>query len=893
MSRMPHLRPPSWPAIAAVSTLLLLGCSDSTTGPPATPAQMHIVSGAIQQGTVGQALDTALTVLVSDRSGAPSAGVVVHFSVAVGHGNLTTPDALTDAEGKARAGWTLPTRAGSYHATAVLTGVDSVSFQATAVAAAPALLTPIRGDSQASLIGQALESPVVVRVEDGYGNPVAGAGVHFTAATGHGAPRTPLALTTAAGEASTVWVLGDSAGEMALTATVDTLAPVTFHSTAHFVTPPALDLALGDEHGCAIIPAGTVRCWGVNRAFEVSPSGTIEYRPVDAGGGRAVRAIAAGFNHSCAIASDSLTYCWGDDRLLGAAAAAGGAVPVAVDGNHRFVAISAGGDHTCGVEQDGSAWCWGFNDHGQLGDGNVGTFPASPVRVNGTVRFGWVSAGSGFTCGLSRAGALYCWGLNAQGQLQLPPSGDVPTPTSAPTTLAFIALSGGTDHACAIAVDHRAYCWGSNAGGKLGGGPLTVTTPLVPVAGNHRFGAIGAGGEHSCAVDLGGALYCWGSNVHGAVGGGTMDIEMSPALVSPGGFRALALGYWSSCARASDEAVHCWGDNRIGTLGLGPTGLALTPTAVVSSVPFRTISVGGSHTCAESIGNVPYCWGANTYGEVGVSPTGRPEPLPRAATNGASVASLEAGYAQSCAVLAAGAACWGAGGYLGHGANTPPTPDPLAITGGSTWFAVATSWERTCGLAADSTAYCWGYGTTPSQVPGGYKFKQLVVGDAVSCGLETSGTARCWTEANPAAPPASLGTGYLSLATQAGGACGLDGTGQAICWTTGLVPAALPTTLRFLALAGGGYGATCGVATDGTAYCWGANEFGQLGDGTMTSHSTPTAVAGGHTFVAISAGGFHSCALDGTGVAYCWGQNWGGQIGNGNSATIPAPTRVF
>ena len=90
-----------------------------------------------------------------------------------------------------------------------------------------------------------------------------------------------------------------------------------------------------------------------------------------------------------------------------------------------------------------------------------------------------------------------------------------------------------------------------------------------------------------------------------------------------------------------------------------------------------------------------------------------------------------------------------------------------------------------------------------------------------------------------------------------------------------------------------GSGTTCGVALDGTAYCWGENFFGSLGDGSLTQHATPTPVAGGHSFTAISAGAYHSCALDAAGTAYCWGQNWWGQLGNGGSAIVPAPTRVF
>ncbi len=870
--------------------LAAAGCGQDSTGPRPVASAMRILGGTTQSGTVSQPLDTALTVQLVDKFGEPVRGVLVRFSAPNGNGTLSPVTITTGPEGQAQSIWTLPPVGGTYHAYAVAAGVDSVSFTASAVPSHPATIDLVRGDSQSQLVGQRLDSVVEVRVRDSFGNPVPGVVVHFAAISGQGTPGTSTATTSSLGLASTTWSLGSSAGLMALTVTVDTLPPVSFHATAHYVTPALVDLSLGDEHGCAIAAAGTVRCWGVNRANEVSPGTSFVYAPVDAaGGGVTARTIAAGNNHSCAIATDNATYCWGQQGLIGSSSS--GSTAAVVDGNHAFVAISAGFSHTCGVEADGAAWCWGWNDHGQLGDGTLGNFPTSPVRVSGAVEFAWVSAGSSFSCGLSRAGQLYCWGLNDQGQLLLPASAEVTTPTAVAPGMAFLDVDAGVSHSCAIALDHRAYCWGSNGGGKLGGDPGSL---LVLVDGNHRFRSIGAGGEHTCGVDLGGALFCWGSNLHGAIGSvSALDINMSPQQVSPGGFSAVALGYQSSCARAADGSVYCWGDNRVGTLGIGHTGLVPTPVAVVSPAPFQTIGIGQNHTCASTATQVAYCWGENFYGAVGVSPAFRPESLPQVAIAGAPVVSLAVGYEHTCAVVGTGAACWGLGGYLGQGSNTFSNFDPVAVPSGATWTQVATSYERTCGLAADSTAWCWGYGTAPTVVPGGFKFTHLVVGDVVSCGLEADSTARCWVDPNPAAPPASVGTGYVSLTTSAGGACGLDATGQAICWTAGLIPSALATPLRFVALSGGASGTTCGVAVGGAAYCWGENDFGQLGDGSLAPQAAPTAVAGGHSFVTISAGAYHTCALDAAGAAYCWGQNWWGQLGNGGTAFVPVPTKVF
>jgi serine/threonine protein kinase/alpha-tubulin suppressor-like RCC1 family protein len=85
---------------------------------------------------------------------------------------------------------------------------------------------------------------------------------------------------------------------------------------------------------------------------------------------------------------------------------------------------------------------------------------------------------------------------------------------------------------------------------------------------------------------------------------------------------------------------------------------------------------------------------------------------------------------------------------------------------------------------------------------------------------------------------------------------------------------------------------SCAISRAGTAYCWGANDDGQLGTGDAESHMVPTAVTGGRTFRVVVAGGAHSCALTAAGEAYCWGRNSYGQLGTGSTAGSDAPQRV-
>jgi len=99
-------------------------------------------------------------------------------------------------------------------------------------------------------------------------------------------------------------------------------------------------------------------------------------------------------------------------------------------------------------------------------------------------------------------------------------------------------------------------------------------------------------------------------------------------------------------------------------------------------------------------------------------------------------------------------------------------------------------------------------------------------------------------------------------------------------------------TDRFCAVAAGGRH-TCATTDSGTAYCWGANESGQLGDGTTGDRRQPVAVTGlPGAVVFIAAGSSHTCGLV-AGTVWCWGANASGQLGNrATSPREPTPVQV-
>jgi hypothetical protein len=148
---------------------------------------------------------------------------------------------------------------------------------------------------------------------------------------------------------------------------------------------------------------------------------------------------------------------------------------------------------------------------------------------------------------------------------------------------------------------------------------------------------------------------------------------------------------------------------------------------------------------------------------------------------------------------------------------------------------------------------------------------------------------------------------FAAAAISVGGVhtCGLTPGNAWYCWgqnfaggigdgttTDRHTPVAVTGGSAFPALSAGGYGFTCAQTATKAAYCWGFNAYGQLGDGTTTDRYTPVAVAGGPTFVTLTAGLNHTCGLTADSLAYCWGRNGRGQLGVGDTAKRLTPTAV-
>lgn len=407
-------------------------------------------------------------------------------------------------------------------------------------------------------------------------------------------------------------------------------------------------------------------------------------------------AASARDNTGATVPADRITWSSSDERV--ARVSASGLVTVVGPGAPATITASGGGAqataavtptglafrqvtvgsvHVCGITTAGAAYCWGQASEGELGDGVTRDFSPVPVAVHGGLTFTAIEAGGSFTCGLTADGSAHCWGNGPYGQLGNA-TGRGTEPSTVDGGLHFTAITGGANHACGLVASGAAYCWGRSDLGQLGDGataPVGRTTPVL-VAGGLSFASISAGaGDHTCGITTAGVAYCWGAGSNGELGNGATANSAVPVRVAGGlTFRAISVGGPITCALTMAGAPYCWGYGGNGALGDGTFDDHAVPIAVATSVSFESIDAGGLTVCALTAAGVTHCWGDTRSGVV--------PPGPLSTASSLAFASISDGGDVTCARTALGVVyCWGLNsvGGLGDGTREDRTT-PLSVT---------------------------------------------------------------------------------------------------------------------------------------------------------------------------------------------------------------------
>jgi alpha-tubulin suppressor-like RCC1 family protein len=286
--------------------------------------------------------------------------------------------------------------------------------------------------------------------------------------------------------------------------------------------------------------------------------------------------------------------------------------------------------------------------------------------------------------------------------------------------------------------------------------------------------------------------------------------------------------------RYSDESW-TWGSNACGVLGDGTTTSRSSPVSVVGGfTDWCQISAGSNHSLAIR-------------------------------TNGT-----------------AWARGWNGCGRLGDNTTTDRS-SPVSVVGGfSDWCQVSASREHSLALRTNCSLWAWGLGTcgrlgdgtvtnrsSPVSVVGGFTdWCQVSAGCGHSLAIRTNGTAWAW---------GCNGCGRLGDDTTTDRSSPVSVVGGFSDWCQ--ISAGCAHSLA--------------VRTNGTAWAWGNNAQGRLGDGTVTTRSSPVSVVGGFSdWCQVSAGGSHSLAVRTNGTAWAWGLGTCGRLGDNTTTSRISPVSV-
>jgi alpha-tubulin suppressor-like RCC1 family protein len=343
----------------------------------------------------------------------------------------------------------------------------------------------------------------------------------------------------------------------------------------------------------------------------------------------------------------------------------------------------------------------------------------------------------------------------------------------------------------------------------------------------------------------------------------TLTVDPGPCLADA---RRLATGGSSACVvgaaltllndagAASDSTAVLPVEVAAGdTRTLGGADLA------VGQSQWKQVSVGGYTSCGLWRDGAVWCWGNGETGQLGTIAAAQRAPVRVAAS--ARFAKVSAGLGAACALTPLGEAwCWGLDVYGGLGRGSVSTQRCTSPT-------VAARAE------VSGTLPC---APTPQRVTGGLTFRDITVGAMHACAISAAGRVYCWG---------------LQAATGAGG-------GSASGQTPVPQPTAISGARTYESISAGALH-TCAVTATGAAYCWGANESGELGNGTSGANAfslVPVPVSGGLTFRAVSAGWKSTCGVTLTNEAYCWGTNEHLQSGvdsrTSDASVYSSPRRV-
>jgi len=389
----------------------------------------------------------------------------------------------------------------------------------------------------------------------------------------------------------------------------------------------------------------------------------------------------------------------------------------------------------------------------------------------------------------------------------------------------------------------------------------------------------------------------WSRRIARITGGVALALGLTAGTVTASGAAsAAATGPARSCCHLlTQSAASAVGFNASGELGNGTGNIYLAVNtnwnAVIGlSSGVVQVSAGYSYALALTSDGSVWAWGSNGSGQLGDGTTTDSD-VPVQVTGLTGIVQVSAGNSESVALRSDGTVwTWGGntGGDLGDGTTTASST-PVQVTGLTGVTQISAGQSFVLALRSNGTVWAWGandYG----QLGDGTTFDSSVP-------VQVTGLSRVTAIAAGGEDSMAVATkGYVNMLS-AVYEWGANEHGQIGDGTYRERPVPVQINgigAQHVSGIAAGLNFSVVLGTDGSVWDWGVNQIGQLGDGGTANAIVPVEAQGpGSGITQVCAGDYHVLAVRSDGTAEAWGDNFSGELGNGtNDPTVPNPTPV-
>jgi len=343
--------------------------------------------------------------------------------------------------------------------------------------------------------------------------------------------------------------------------------------------------------------------------------------------------------------------------------------------------------------------------------------------------------------------------------------------------------------------------WGRNYQGGLGNNSATAafSSPVQTVSGGTDWKSIESGMYHTIGIKTDASLWVWGYNNFGQLGTQNVVNYSSPVTTNPSGtvYYQASAGFYHSAVIKTDGTLWMWGYNADGALGVNDsTNRSSMIQTISAGNSWKDVHCGLYHTIATKLDGSLWTWGLNTSGQLGDNSLIKKSSPVQTISTGLTWVNSGSGAFHTVALKNDGS-LWGWGdntyGQVGDNSITLRSSPVQTVSAGTLWKQVNCGYHHTAAIKLDGSLWLWG------------RNQHGQLGDNSSA------------DKSSPVQTVSAGTNWKSVY------CGANHT--------------------------------IGIKTDGSLWLWGLNDFGQLGDNSVTKKSSPIqTVAGGTTWKQASGG---------------------------------------